>query len=353
MKKFVVFFKNTLLVITSICVPIIITDIYFRVAGIPLSESRILLLSGGNLSSGDDGIRKYSPNSQIRHSAVYGNSLEYSYLFNTDKNGFRITHNCELKDYKDFVAISGDSFSEGQGSKISWTYDMQENFWKKGIQSVNLSIAGYGVVDIEKSLKFAKKKLGATKAIVAIITEDIYRPSALIKANAECSMYLSKNFICGESSTWWHHPFNFDENDIIKFAKSKYNVGLVAVLKETLSPELKIKIQSIFNKKYDQKNDSSKLIQNSILSMRKISSLYDPENVLLIILPTKTDRNLNTSEQIKAKRSRDLLTFINGIDDKVPIKDLRQCPLNAKHFFKKDGHPNEMGQQLLGKCAIK
>ena len=42
-------------------------------------------MSGGKLSSENSGIRKYTRNSSIRMTAVYGNDIEYDYKIKTDQ----------------------------------------------------------------------------------------------------------------------------------------------------------------------------------------------------------------------------------------------------------------------------
>ena len=89
-KKF--FFINLFIFLTSVSLPIIIADQFLKFNGHPKNNGRLMLLSGGELKNSKDGIKQYSPNSTIRHSAVYGKKIVYSYYFDTDKYGFRITN---------------------------------------------------------------------------------------------------------------------------------------------------------------------------------------------------------------------------------------------------------------------
>ena len=85
--------------------------------------------------------------------------------------------------------------------------------------------------------------------------------------------------------------------------------------------------------------------------MNSIISRYGAKNVSLIILPTKNDQNLTGSTEDKERRSNDLQEFLNSLHKDVSVKDLRDCPLDERHFFPTDGHPNEKGHKQLGICA--
>ena len=88
--------------------------------------------------------------------------------------------------------------------------------------------------------------------------------------------------------------------------------------------------------------------------MNSISQKYGSNNVTLFILPNKLDRNLTKhNEEQREIFNEDLDKFFNMLNKKILIKDLRECPLDESHFIKNDGHPNELGHQLLGNCSLK
>jgi hypothetical protein len=70
-------------------------------------------------------------------------------------------------------------------------------------------------------------------------------------------------------------------------------------------------------------------------------------------LPTKNDRDLEGSIDDKTRRSTDLRIFLDSLNKSVLVTDLRGCPLDGRHFFRIDGHPNEEGHKQLGICASK
>ena len=88
--------------------------------------------------------------------------------------------------------------------------------------------------------------------------------------------------------------------------------------------------------------------------MNSIASRYGTKNVSLIILPSKKDRDLvAVTLEEKTRRNADLSLFLDSLNKEISVKDLRECPLDKRHFFKFDGHPNEEGQKQLGICASK
>tara|TARA_Y100000739_G_C20583384_1_gene454045 strand:+ start:183 stop:1253 length:1071 start_codon:yes stop_codon:yes gene_type:complete len=344
-------FSNLILTLISIFIPLTLTDIYFKLNKFPADSGRVMLLSGGSLSSEKSGIRQYTANKTLRNSAVYGNILEYSYFFKTDINGFRITNQCKKRTPKGIIAIAGDSYTEGQGSSIVWTKNIQKDFCNKGYNSVNTAIGGNSIVEMKNALIYARTNLGSKKAIIAIIQDDIYRPFVPMVSNKICSQYVNKkNNKCGVSATWWHHPIDFDQEQLVSFANTKYSFGLLSVTKKFIN-HLKIEIKNKFPNIYTNTKENS--IKKNLSALNEVLEEYGEENTIIILLPTKSDLDLNVPMSIKEIKSSYLKKFLNGINKKVKVIDIRNCKLEKKHFHLLDGHPNENGQKLLGECAAR
>ena len=342
MKGFKNLLINSILITTGISMPTVLTDQYLRFANLPKDKAKVMLLSGGKLDSSRIGIRSYTPNSSLLQSAISGDILVYSYEFKTDKNGFRITHRCTNNStINNLVAITGDSYTEGQGSSISWITNIQKKLCIQKEDSINTAIAGYGIEGMHKALVYAYERLGARKAIVAITPGDIQRIDTRMISNEICSMY--KSTTCGLRSTWWHHPKNLTEKELISFAKKKYKTGIIPALKSYLLHTRRKILQ--------KSGRDTRILKNNINAMKSIISMFGANNVSLFILPTKTDRKLNSSFENRTKRNQDLKIFLDSINKNVKVKDIRGCPLDQRHFIVNDGHPNELGHKLLGMCA--
>ena len=144
---------------------------------------------------------KYFPNQEIRSTTLYSKSeptsiddlvIEYDYLIRT--NNFGLVMKRDVSPNEHAIFVIGDSFTEGQGvPNISWASTLQKVICERNYQAVNLGFPGIGVIDMKNSLKFAKDELKATKAVVSIITSDIYRPYLLLENNKKCSIFLKPN----------------------------------------------------------------------------------------------------------------------------------------------------------------
>ena len=256
------------LAISAIVIPVVIADTYFRLSGLPKGNARIMLLSGGTLQTSPEGVRRYSPNSYIQHSAVYGQDVAYRYEFKTDNNGFRSTYECSsIRGNSAVVAIAGDSYTEAQGSSISWAKYLQEQICEHGHNSINTAIAGFGIEDMKMSLEYSYANLGAKKAIVAIIPKDIYRVHTPMTANNICSMYsFTNDQNCGDTSgTWWNYPKNMTDQQLVEFANSKYRLGVIPAMKifgkntklylKKILRQNKLFIDSFYERRINNKNN--------------------------------------------------------------------------------------------------
>ena len=336
--------------------PLAVSDLYLKFKKLPSQNGRLMLLGGGSLQTTSAGIRSYTPSSTIRHIAVYGNQIEYDYVFRTDKYGFRKTYQCEsLAGARTLLAIGGDSFTEGQGAQLSWTSELQSLLCKNKINSINTATAGSGLLEMERSLAFAKNSLGASKAIIAIIPDDIYRPHFNVISSAECSMYEgSERQGCGALATWWHIQFSSTSEQITSFAEGKQDYGLVPAFKLVfglISSGVKEFLRSnLFSPRYMSPLKQN-LIESSADAVNRLRSIYGVDNLLLLVLPTKKDLLLEGEGSDEVRRN-DFSVFLSSLARDVQVVDVRDCDLQGKHFYELDSHPNDSGQELLGGCVV-
>ena len=327
-----------------IVIPILLTDVILKIWKYPAQKNFFMFLSGGEFNSQMLGIRAFKPNSLLRNVALYGNEIEYDYKFKTDQYGFRKTNNCIGNNSNKFYAIAGDSFTEGQGSSIVWVTNLQKILCDRGSKTLNTAMSGYSVIGMNKSLNYVKEVLNANRAIVAITPGDITRPHSEMISYEECSVYVSRTNKCGDSATWWHLPPALNKEEIITFSKKINNYGLKELYRIS-----KIKIKQKFQY-LEKKNPKNKNLLLNIEAMNNIEANYGAKNTTLIILPTKLERNLEEKPEKKKIFASNLNIFLNSINNKIKVYDLRECPLDKRHFHKRDGHPNESGHLLLGDC---
>lgn len=342
--------------------PILVMDIYLIHSRIPEISGRILLLSGGGISTSSNKVRHYTPNSNIRVSAIYGDTIEYDYTFKTDEFGFRKTHSCQNPGRDGMkIAIAGDSFTEGLGSSISWVQQLEKMICLRGTSTINTAMAGYGIEDMNHSLAFTRNSLNTRKAIIGLIQDDIWRLHVPMISSSECSVYNHKDYKCGETVTWWHVASDMSRKGRLRFARTKQFYGVVPLFK--VSSLLVVEnIRNLVRKVLVFSGLAEKLLMKITLTqdvvfrsasaMDMIIQSYGVENVLIFLLPTKNDLGLEGTATQRLLRNQGFKLFRRSLSTSPKIIDIRDCPLSSSHFHVADGHPNTTGQALLGKCAV-
>ncbi len=345
-------FLNVLSIFISVSIPLMLADAFFKHTRLPSSGNDVMLLAGGSMQTNAHKANIYTPNSKMRTAIVYGKKLEYDYKFDTDQYGFRSTFDCSHDNPSNIVAIAGDSFTEAQGSSISWTSQIQRELCNNRVDSVNVGMPGLGIVGMKDSLFFAYDEIGARKAIVAIITADLRRGPFPVKAKPKCSTGYGKFTCTTNSSTWWHLPYSHTKKQLLSFAYSKQRYGLIPSL-STAQANFKTTLKSFlpFTKSRSLKNRRV-IVQSAIDDFNSIVSKFEPNNVILTVLPTKEDRNIPVQwiPEDENVVNSELELLLDNINPKVSYVDLRSCPLDNTHFHEIDGHPNAKGQLLLGQC---
>ncbi len=346
---------NIILLITSVFSTLVFVEIFLRILKLPNNNQRTMFISSHGIINDNYGVRRYKKNKIYRHLAIYGKKVEYDYFFKTDLYGFRKTFDCKNIDKKNdkLIFIAGDSFTEGVGSNISWAKYLQSSICNKGLNSINGAMTGSGIVEMKNTLSFAKNNLNSTHAILSIIPHDILRSQENIVKNNKCSTKKIDNeqINCNKSAaTWWHIDNNYSSNEIVSMASEKYKYGIKPIakqiyylIKNKLSPNA-YRVDLI---------RENKIIKNSIQVTKQIIETYGEDKFLLVIIPYKSNLNFFATEAEKKYYDSLLDYYKSKLDNDIFISDIRECPLKDIHFYKLDGHPNELGQQKISECVLK
>ncbi len=362
------FYINLFLSSVSIITPVLITDLTLKKLKLPDNNKRVMFISENGIKTDKKyNIRKYLPNSKYRYIGVYGREIEFDYFFTTDNNGFRESNNCKgisLKKFKNksnnFVAFTGDSFTEGMGANISWTKLLQEKLCERNINSNNMAMAGYGIIDMKKTLEFSYKELNSRKAIIGIITDDYLRSSPKFSSNKYCSKAIKINSSTVDCSapgpTWWHVKNNIKDEKIISIAEEKYKYGFFELLKPYLNRakrKIKSAIKTIIPRRFLKEisyGTKADIFQYNKNATDDIISKYGKDNIIFVILPTKTERGLSNFQR---KEYETINNYLSNLSLKTNVIDSRNCPLGKSHYHLNDGHLNTSGQIFIGKCIQK
>lgn len=331
--------SESLLVVCSITVGIVAVDLVMKVLELPEPGTRVLFLSGGGLSTSNQGsVRAYSKNSELRHSAIYGSFLAYDYKFKTDQSGYRVMeNNCPQKVISSNpLLISGDSFTEGLGSSTSWVNELLRLECSTK-EIVNTAVVGNGIEDMVNSLRaenlHTSNSSYSPSGVIAIIDDDIGRPFIEVETNAICSYYVTNQSsrACESPVIFWNAN-GLAKHSLVSLAKTKYRVGLGAYI-----AYLKRRIKSHFLEVVNHKSARERL---AIRHARLVNQLSNEFNRLAIVrLPEATP-----------KEGKDVGLFFASLNKEIEIIDLRECPLVSSDYIRIDGHPNESGHMLIAEC---
>ena len=156
---------NFFLFCLSISIPIVLADSILKILRLPSANSRVMLLAEIHLNT-KTYVKAYTPNKLIRQAAVYGKVLNLIIKFYTDKYGFRKGLDCRDNKNKISIAITGDSYTDAQGSETVWITPLQKLLCKKGINSNNVSASGIGIIDMKNHLYLLKIQLVQKKQLL-------------------------------------------------------------------------------------------------------------------------------------------------------------------------------------------
>ena len=226
---------NIALVFVSMTVVLFAADLIFKSLKLPSKYQIVMLLSGSKLSTDQAGVRRYEPSKDVEQAALIDGEVSYRYKYRTNNLGFVSRYDHRPGQILDLMIV-GDSVSEGQ-EVGPWLDVVQQNLWEQyGKTTQNLAIAGNGFMEFERAAAYAKSSLGAHKAMLIFIGDDMLRPGDHMRANEDCSTYetmINPDAInCFSGSTTWHH---YDEKlsdaELVHFGESRQRFGLIRMVR--------------------------------------------------------------------------------------------------------------------------
>jgi hypothetical protein len=354
-------YKDILLTLVAIVLPIALADLMLKAMQLPKSSSRTMLLAGGSLYTGKDGHRRYDSNRSLEQSAVYGSTIAYRYRYRTNNLGLVSSPDIKVGEPIN-LAITGDSFAEGQGG-FAWIPLLQQRWLKtSGKLSLNYAIAGSGFSDFALAASAAKKEHKARRIMILFIENDAYRPYIPMASNSSCSYYsngildtLLGPFTCRFYDIVWHHvPRGLSDQQLIKASNAYQNYGVL--------PSLVLLFQQIVRQAINVVATPAKateapkqgaplrygaLPKAGLDALAAIKQLYGAQNVLMVMLPDQPQSSESTSGGLAPNSFVKQLERATGLS----IVELgRSCPLNKHQFHQLDSHPNSRGYQRLAFC---
>ena len=352
--------KEILLILASIAIPIGLADLTLKGLQLPKNSARTMMLSGSSLQTDNQGYRRYEGHRNLEQSAVYGSTIAYRYSYSSNNQGLISTPDIHPGESVN-LAISGDSYSEGQGG-FAWIKDLQRQWLQTlGVRSINYAIAGSGFGDFAVTATAAKRTHNAQKAMVLFIEHDAYRPYQRLASNAHCSFYSNGNLdkllgplTCSLYGVVWHHvPSGLSDQQLIRASLARQQYGVLPALNQLIQ-QLAQRVQrptaQIAGGDTPLPQTQLRfgpLPQASLDAIAQIKGLYGSENLLMVQLPDQPASPSLTTQGPEHEVFTTQLEQATG----VSIVNLSQsCPLQTSDFHKLDNHPNSRGYQKLGRC---
>lgn len=342
---------NLLLILISITLPLVAADIVLKALKLPRNASRTMLLSGGDLSSGREGFRRYPGHRNLEQSAIYDRSIAYRYAYASNNLGL-ISWPDIGKGQPVDLAIAGDSYAEGQGG-FAWLKQWQQQTLRpRGLLSINYAIAGSGFEDFAVAARNARTQHHAQRLLVLFIEHDAYRPYQPMASNGRCSFYsngdldrLPAPLVCSLYGVVWHHvPPGLSNAQLIQESLNRQHYGLIPALNQLLQQASRPKSakQTLLQQQAaTQTRRFGPIPAASRAALQRIKALYGPANVLLVQLPDRPGQQASTG-------FGEHLQTITGLT----VHNLAaRCPLSKDQFHRLDNHPNSSGYRKLQTCV--
>ena len=346
-------FGNLVLILISIALPLVAADIVLKTLRLPHNASRTMLLSGGHLSSGPEGFRRYPSHRKLEQTAVDGRTIAYRYSYSSNNLGLVSWPDIGTRQQVD-LAIAGDSFAEGQGG-FAWIKQLQQQTLKpKGVISINYAIAGSGFGDFAVAASDARQRHHARRLLVLFIEHDAYRPYQTMASNGRCSFYsngdldrLPTPLVCSLYGVVWHHvPSGLSDGQLIQESLNRQHYGLIPALNQLL---LQASRPRSGNQTPLQQQTAPQTLRfgpipaAALAAMERIKALYGTANVLLVQLPDRPGKPGSTdfAQQLQAASG-------------LTVRNLAaRCPLTKQQFHRLDNHPNSSGYRRLEACVAR
>ncbi len=332
--------KNSLLVLVSTVITLIVVEIILRVfLGDILHSgkaSRSLYYSKPLFELTPNRAVHYASDVPLRSLAIYYNKFEYETKHHTNNMGFISDVNYTRDDSRDGIIFLGDSFTAGVGSTTPWINTLNHKY--KDINLYSFGVTGTGQENFYRLYKQFKDKLNYNTVVIMSISDDLHRRlwyPLTIK---------DKIYFCIDKSTKEQclkgyplmHLIDYDlDRDTLLVPDELYLKKAYRLLRGKLQHKTKAKVV----KKYTLPKHID------IGYIAEIKKLADKEGkrVLFIHIPEKSEVDIKEYRYDISQELKDL-----GIEY-YPILKTHKWDRGMYHIH--DGHPNDKGYENISKIV--
>ena len=329
--------KNSLLIIISTVVTLIIVEIILRLflGNILYSgkSGRSLYYSKPTFSLTSNGAVHYAKDVPLRSLAIYYNEFEYDTKHHTNNLGFISKKDYHKEDKKGAIFL-GDSFTAGVGSTDPWLPVLDNKY--QDINLYSFGVTGTGQENFYRLFESFQDSLNYETVVIVSISDDLNRKLWYPMTVKE------KLYFCREKSTkeqcMEHYPimtiidYNLDRETLLMpdelYLKKAYRL-------------LKKRVAQKLQKSEGKQPKYTPPSHIDITYIAQIKALADKKGkkIIFIHLPEKSETAKGEYRYNIAQDLKDL-----GI---AYYPALKTHPWDMSLFHANDGHPNDKGYAYI------
>ena len=332
--------KNSLLVLVSTVVTLIVVEIILRVfLGEVLYTGKVgrsLYYSNPLFEVTPNGAVHYASDTPLRSLAIYYNKFEYETKHHTNNMGFISDVNYTKDSSKDGIIFLGDSFTAGVGSTTPWLQTLNHKIKDKNLYS--FGVTGTGQENFYRLYQNFKDSLNYNTIVIMSISDDLHRKLWYPLTVRD------KLYFCREKSTKEQclkgyplmHLIDYNlDRDTLLMPNELYLKKAYRVLRNGIHK----KIHNKTTKKY---TPPKRIDIKYIADIKKLAD-KEGKRVLFIHIPEK-------GEVENGEYRYDIANDIEKLGiEYYPILKTYKWDRSMYHIH--DGHPNNKGYENLSKIV--
>lgn len=365
---------NTVLIVTSIILCLMLAEVTIRfLFSRPEYSNRFLFWSSPHLILDEHGAVRYRPDETVRKISMYGNSIEYDLVYQTNNMGLIDTVDYVVSRGTNAVghhiALVGDSITAGSGAS-AWVPVLREQLQSElnGVELYNLGVSGAGIEHFSKLLKSVSSDIQFTDIIIIAISNDFQRPMwrpLTTSSEVRFCPFEESDEVCRKRLPVARVvDFDMTAAQVTALAGDLLNQraerDAIAERSDVFSFTALMRKSRLFDlgftlyhdmplfaagERQQRVNPALKrfVINKNIQMLAEIRDQFPAANISLIHLPER-------HEVLSESYDRDIREHVEGMGV-VYFPALQQCSWEGDMYHLYDLHPNEKGYEAITRCV--
>ena len=288
---------------------------------------------------------RYKVNTQLVEVAVDQDGIIYSAAFDTNNLGLIDDQDYGSSEADQKIALLGDSFTAGYHGGSPWILEFRKRL-DESTSANNLGVAGTGIREFEKRLKWFANELELDKVFVLVISSDFYRPEwypVIRDRKLWFCPSATESEQCLVSSNPAFHDLDagWTNTELLSEAQSILNAGSV-----TSRRGLRLFDTSISAFRSMRETPAMRLtypeVRANLAALDRLVKWFGVEKVVVLHLPEKHE---------VARNGYDIDLRQYASEQSIQYTQLQEvCPFNSSMYLDRDPHPNTLGYTHLVDC---